>query len=239
MKLTQLGLALFGAMLIASTASAAFLLEVDTDGLDDGILTFNSGFALGANTIAVSQSIAASTFGLTGGDSVFGGNTPDDPNDPLDGGPDTYLYTHSPDSQADNLATTPHTDLGEGNTASGRTGGGTGSYDVYATWPFTGNVSGGLTTYSVSTAGDAFNAVINQNDANDLFGAAGRGHVWVLLGSINYTSGSIDITQTPTANTFVSMRSSGVLFERTVPEPTSLVLAAMAGFAVICSARRR
>lgn len=241
MKFTQLGLAFLGAMLLASTASAAYLLEVDTDGDDDGVLTYNPGFSLGVNMVSASQSSASFAFGMTGGDSIFGGsevdpNAPEfDPNQPVK---NQYNYTYSPDSQADNLATTPHTDLGEGNTASGRPGGGPGSYDVYATWPFSSNVSGGFTTYDVSTAGDSFSVFLNQNDVN-LVGSAGRGNEWAFLGSIDYSgSGSINVIQTAGSNTFVSMRAAGVLFERTVPEPSSLFLAAFAGLTLVRRMRR-
>lgn len=222
MRSLPLALPLLGSVLLASTASAAYLLEVDVDGLDDGVLTFNSGFSFGGDTTSASQSIPSTAFGMTGGDSIFGGNG--------SAQFDTYVYTYSPDSQPDNLITTPQTDLGEGNTASGRTGGGKGSYDVYATWPFTTGVSGGLTSYNISTAGDSFSVQIDQNN---------RGHVWVSLGSISYDNGPITVTQTAGGNTFVSMRSAGILFERTIPEPTSLVLATLAALGVISSTCRR
>lgn len=218
-----------------SFTQAAYLLEVDTDGADDGVLTFHPGFSLGPGMASVSQSISSNAFGMTGGDSVFGGA----PSDPNNYAGDSYIFTHNPSTQPDNLATTPTTDLGEGNTASGRVGGGNGSYDVYATWPFTSSVSGGLTQYDVVAPGDSFSVLINQNDDDELFGSDGRGHVWVYLGSIDYTGGDITVTQFPTVqSSFVSMRAAGLLFERTVPEPGTLTLLGLAVLGMTTKRRR-
>ncbi len=203
------------ATLLAMPASAAYLLEIDTDGADDGPVAYNTGFSFGNDTTTASSSATSAATGTTGGDSIFGG----------DGTafPDTYLYTYAPDSQADNLVLAPGTDLGEGNLATGGVGGGPGVYAVYATWPLTSNVSGGLTEYQVVTAGDSFTVQVNQNDADDPSGTDGRGDVWVYLGNITYTSGDITVTQTPTGgNTFISQRAYGLLFERADAQPVGV-----------------
>lgn len=216
---------------LSANVQAAYLLEVDTDGADDGTVTFNPNFSFGGDTTTASQSSASTAFGMTGGDSIFGGDGSNSP--------DTYVVTYDPSAQADNLAIPAGTDLGEGDLATGLVGGGAGLYTVYATWPFTSSVSGGLTEYSVMTSGDSFNVSINQNDADDLSGSDGRGHVWVNLGTIDYTSGDITVTQQPAdANSFVSMRLAGVLFERAIPEPTSSVLLAVSVLAMLSTRRR-
>lgn len=215
---------------LSTNSQAAYLLEVDTDGADDGVVTFNPNFSFGGDTTTASQSSASTAFGMSGGDSIFGGDGANSP--------DTYVVTYDPSAQADNLVIPTGTDLGEGDLATGFVGGGAGPYNVYATWPFTSSVSGGLTEYTVATAGDTFTVSINQNDANDLSGSAGRGHVWVDLGTINYTSGDITVTQASGGNTFVSMRLAGVLFEQAIPEPTSSALLAVSVLTML-SARRR
>jgi hypothetical protein len=207
--------------LCASTctlAHAGFLLEIDTDGADDAVLTLNPGFAFGGDTTTASQSVSASAFGTTGGDSIAGG----------DGSmfPDTYVYTYSPDAQADNLVIPAGVDLGQGNLGTGVVGGAPGTYRVYALWPQSSNVGGGLTNYEVSTGGDSFQISLDQNLLGD---------AWVLLGEIEYTSGAITVTQTSTINSFVSMRAYGMLFEA-VPTPSG---ATVLGLAALGFARRR
>lgn len=202
----------------AVSAQAAYLLEIDTDGKDDSVLTYNPGFSFGGDTTTASQSAASPAFGMTDGDSIFGGNGVNLP--------DTYVYVHSPDSQADNLVVPAGTDLGNGNLGSGLAGGIPGLYAVYATWPSTTNVSGGLTQYEVITNGDMFTVQIDQNN---------KGGNWFKLGEINYTDGTIRVGQTAGSNTFVSMRAAGVLFER-VPEPATLSLLAIGSLLI---ARRR
>lgn len=212
-KLAALGIAL----MFVSTASAGFIVEIDTDGLDDGVLTYNPLFSFGGDTTTASQSAKSNAFGMTGGDSIFGG----------DGNlePDTYVYTYSPDSMADNLVIPAGQDLGAGNTGTGMVGGGAGMYRVYLTWPWTSNTAAPV-DIEVTTAGDSFTTVIDEN---------GTGHVWVALGDINYTGGAITVTQMAQVNGFVSMRAAGVLFEA-IPEPSTLALLALGGLALI---RRR
>lgn len=185
-------------------AQAAFLLEIDTDGADDGPVTFNPNFSFGGDTTTASSSVTSLAFGTTGGDSIFGGDGVVEP--------DTYVYTYTPSVNADNLVIPPGTDLGSGNLATGFTGGGTGTYRVYATWPFTDNVTGGPTRFTLSTTG-ATDVVI---DIDQNGGGAGTGDEWIPLGDIELTDPNADImvTQIPTtSNSFISMRAYGLLFE--------------------------
>ncbi len=191
------GVTFGGLVALASVAGAGFILEIDTDGLDNGVLVYNPGFSFGGDTTTASQSASASVVGGTGGDSIFGGNGVNVV--------DTYVYTYSPDSQADNLVLAPGTPLGEGNTATGELGGGPGTYRVYASWPYTENVSGGTVTYTIESSIDSTQAFVDQNF---------RGDAWVLIGEIEYAGGAITVTQQSSSNTFISMRAYGVLFEK-------------------------
>ena len=185
------------ALAFSAPASAAYLIEIDTDGLDDGVLTFNPDFSFGGDTTIASPSSPSLAYGTSGADSIFGGDGVNNL--------DTYVFTYAPDSQADNLAIPANTNLGNGNLATGETGGGPGLYNVYATWPYTENVSGGDTEYTVNTTGSGFTVQIDQNT---------RGDEWILLGQVDYTSGDITVTQSPTVqNSFISQRAYGLLFE--------------------------
>ena len=188
---------------LASAAGAGFIIEIDTDGQDNGVIVFTPNFVFGGDTTTASQRATASVVGGTGGDSIFGG----------DGSElvDAYVFRYSPDSQADNLVLAPGTDLGEGNAATGVVGGGPGTYRVYASWPYTENVSGGDVTYKVLTANQpVLQQTIDQNN---------RGDAWVLIGEIEYTVGDIRVGQFAGSNTFISMRAYGVLFEKVEDGP--------------------
>jgi len=192
-------------LLVLPSAQAGYLIEIDIDGADDGPITYNPHFSFGNDTTTASTSAASLAFGLSGADSIFGG-------DGVNFG-DTYRYTYNPSVDLDNLVIPAGTDLGGGVLASGLPSGGPGRYAVYATWPFTENV-GGLTTFTATTTGDSFVLELDQN---------GKGHEWIKLGEINWTSGDIVLSQVASVNSFVSMRAAGVLFE-VVPEPTALTL---------------
>jgi len=200
-------------------AHAGYLLEIDTDGLDDGVLTYNPNFSVGADTTTASQSALSPAFGMTGGDSIYGGNG--------NAFPDTYLYTYDPGVDGDNLLIPGGTDLGGGILASGKTAGAPDTYAVFATWPFTENVSGGLTTFTATTAGDSFVVALDQN---------GSGSDWIKLGEITWSSGPITLTQESTSNSFVSMRAAGVLFEP-IPEPSAFALGTL-GLLTLAARRR-
>jgi hypothetical protein len=225
MERTPIALSLCLAVLAGWTTAvnAAYLIEVDADGADDGVLTFNSNFSFGGDTTTASQSIASTAIGLTGADSIFGGDGVIDV--------DTYLYTYTPGADVDNLNLPAGNPLNnDGDIAFGLPGGVSGTYRIYATWPFTDSVSGGDTTYALSSGGsDLFSVAIDQNN---------KGHEWVYVGEADLTAGvTYTLTQTSGTNTFVSMRSSAVMFER-VPEPTSIALTAGVGV-VLLGVRRR
>ncbi|MEW4571339.1 PEP-CTERM sorting domain-containing protein [Tautonia sp. JC769] len=209
-------------------AEGAFLIEIDTDGADDGPITYNPNFSFGGDTTTASTSILSTAVGLSGADSIFGGDGVNEP--------DTYEYSYTLGVDADNLALAAGTDLGDGNVATGITGGKTGVYNVYATWPFTTNVSGGLVTFTLTGGGGTlFSTQIDQNN---------QGNAWVLLGSASLQSGvSYTLSQVAGSNTFVSMRAAGVLFEAVsvIPEPSSLalVLVGGVGISVFCRRARR
>lgn len=206
---------LAGLAAYSSLSQAAFILEIDTDGLDDGALSYNAGFGFGGDTTAASSSAASAAYGASGGDSIFGGDGMFEP--------DTYIYSYTPGTTPDNLVVPAGTDLGGGWLASGLVGGGAGTYRVYATWPFTTNVSGGDTRYTISTSGAP--DLVVELDQNNL------GDEWIFLGDISYTDllAPITVTQQSQSNSFVSMRAYGLLFEQitprsTIPEPTTFAL---------------
>jgi hypothetical protein len=235
MKYTLSLLALAAAVGLASPASAAFLVEVRTGGVG------NSNFALGPNMAAtVSTSTATSpAVGTTPAiGSIFGGGSPSGTTTPT---PDEYLYSYTPGVDADNLSLATGTALNDdGDRAFGLTGGASGTYRVYTTWPNTTNISTGNnpTNYALS---DGMSTLLSTSVVQDFDSPGGLfGNEWVLLGEVELTEGTTyTLSQTNTqsivddgfgtitySNGFVSMRASGVMFER-VPEPTTALLAAL------------
>ena len=208
----------------AASAYGGYVIEVDTDGLDDGVLTFSPNFGFGGDTTTASQSSPAGGVGMTGGDSIFGGNGT---------AVDTYVYTYTPAVDGDNDATNPTAGLELnqfGILGSMLPAGESGEYNVYANWPHTNNVSGGDTTYSLSDGmSSLFTTTFDQTSVHpmrDVTGDGmpdpGTGSEWVFLGTALLDANTTyTLTQESGAATFVSMRAAGILFEA-VPEPASL-----------------
>lgn len=218
-----LSLAMGIAMLIAAPTSATFIVEIDTDGADDGVLTFSPNFSFGGDTTTASQSAGSSAVGLNDADSIFGG----------DGSAfDTYVYTYDLDVDGDNVPLAAGTALNvAGDVASGLAAGASGPYRVYATWPFTSNVSGGDSTFILTDdlSNTLFSVPIDQN------AGGGTGEEWIFLGSANLDAArTYTLTQNSGAATFVSQRSSGVLFDLQVPEPATALLATVFGLGMLC-----
>lgn len=231
------GLKLFTGWLVLSAvaAQAAFIGEVDSDGLDDGVVTYSPNFAFGGDTTDAPASFASPAVGLSGGDSIFGGNGVNFP--------DTYLYTYTPAIDGDNAALAAGTPLNDdGDFASGSVAGAAGIYRVYATWPLINNtntVTGGVTKFVLTGGGSPhFAEAIDQNTINGTFDPADgkfyAGGEWVLLGTALLDANTTyTLTQTSTSNTFISMRSAGVMFDyagASVPEPSAIALAGFALF---------
>lgn len=196
-RFTQLAAACALAAASAATAHSAWILEIDTDGLDNGVVVYNPNFNFAADTNTASNSAAAAGFGTTGGDSIFGG----------DGtiSADTYQYHYTPGADADNLVVPYAQSLGGAHRGTGLTGGTAGIYRLYALWPFTENVSGGPVTYTIVSDFDVYEVTLDQN---------GKGDEWVLIGDIDYRGGGITVFQTAGSNTFISMRASAIMFEQ-------------------------
>lgn len=224
MKIRSLLAAVSICLLFAASSNAAFLIQVDTDGADDGPITYHPNFSFGNGGTTASTSSHSSAVGLQDGDSIFGG----------DGTPaDQYIFTYDLDVDGDNLGLARGTALNDdGDVATGLTAGSSADYSVYATWPFTSNTSGGgsqfILTDDLST--EVFSIVIDQND-----GGAGSGNEWILLGNGNLDAArTYTLTQTTLDSSFVSQRIEGILFDGGVPEPSTLLMAAVCSLGMLC-----
>ncbi|QDU90033.1 hypothetical protein Pla175_34320 [Pirellulimonas nuda] len=245
MKTTRVLLTIAAAAAMAPAADAAFLIQIDVDGVTNSPSagTFNTtNFGFGGDTTSASFSSTSATVGLGPGNSIFGGNGANSL--------DTYLYTYTPGTDADNLALAAGAALNDdGDLASGLAGGSTGQYNVYATWPITNSISGGLTTFSLSGGGGAlFTTAVDQNSVNGFVDPANgqtfAGGEWVLVGTASLdASTTYTLAQTAGSNTFVSMRATAVMFELVpgapVPEPASIGIAALAMLSTLAVVRRK
>jgi hypothetical protein len=220
-----------GVLLIGTVAQAAFIVQVDTDGSTAGnTVTLNPRVTFGNGTTNHGGgSVHATAVGLAVGNSIFGGNAPV---------ADQYIFTYKPGNVADvdNYLPAAGTALGNGNLASGLTGGVSGTYNVYAVWPSTTNISdNGATPTSYAAASDGPTVSVGINQDEDTNGAV-VGGVWMLIGTVQLTAGNTyTVTQTAPNSSFVSMRAEAIMWER-VPEPTTLGLLGMGSLLLV---RRR
>jgi hypothetical protein len=218
-----------------TNAHAAVVIGSDIDPVD-GPITLDANFSFGGDTTVASDSIPSAAVGTDGFGSLFGGNGT---------AVDTYVYTYDVDVLADNLALAAGTALNDdGDASTGLAAGGTGTYNIYATWPITNTVSGGNTTYTLTDdmGSTLFSVSIDQNTINGFVDPANgqtfAGGEWVPLSSATLdATKTYTLTQESGAATFVSMRSAGILFEP-VPEPSSILLFAMCAVYGVCLRRR-
>ncbi len=234
MKKTILGLGFTAAFCFAASAQASFLIDIDTDGLDDGPWTPHANFSFGGDTTTASTSIKATgVAGLAGADSLFGGDA--------SLGPDTYQVTYNPGLDGDNANLTGVSLNSEGDIG-GPLAGATGDYNIYATWPATNNVNtanNGLVNFTVDDGvGTVFTVQLSQNTVQDDDGDGFGGNEWIYLGTATLdASTTYTLKQEATGNSFVSMRAAGYLFDA-VPEPASLGLMGLGGLAMLSRQRR-
>ena len=99
---------------MALPVQAAFMVEAHSSGLANANFTSVYG--------TPNASIPSAAVATTATHSVYGG-----PGDE----PDIYIYSYTPGTDADNVPLVAGTDLGNGDLATGLTGGGSGLYNVY------------------------------------------------------------------------------------------------------------
>ena len=213
----KITIATFCVCLVAARLQAAFIVEAHESGLA------NDNFEFGGDTFSATASLRSFAVGTTASNSIFGG----------DGNelPDTYIFSYTPGDDDDNWIPEAGTVLGsmdgspgEGNEATGIVGGGAGRYAVYITSPASVNVSGVPSLITLTQNGDAIEI---ENDQNS--GATGddtqvtqpgpfvggMNNAWLFLDAVELVEGeTYTLTMEAGANTFVSQRVHGVMWER-------------------------
>lgn len=209
------------ATLIAQCVQAAFIVEPISGGKAFANYSYISG---GAASVTALGGTAPGLSGINS--SIYGGN----------GLTDVYQFSYTPGTDVDNTVFTAGDLLGDNfgvaNNASGVVGGGSGLYNVYATWPVSSNVGSPVTVancdFTVNSDGAPLTPpTVNQNTGQS--GTPGGNAGWFYLGTVSLTAGNTyTVTMDSIVDNFVSMRSSGVMWEAAapVPEPSALVLIA-------------
>ncbi len=201
---------------MTASLEAAFLVELHESGLA------NDRFEGNGRT-----SIPSRAPGVTAENSFFGSLE----------GDDLYTVRYTPGSDVDNVAFNVGDDLGNGATASGVEGGGSGLYRVYATWPWTENVNVAGSKVTIQTAtGDVVldKVVMNIDDPDN----PGGNNTWGLLAEIELIEGETYMVtfEANAAGSFVSQRLHGVLWEAQKPDDPNAKLAPRVPFADLTEA---
>ncbi len=193
---------------MALPVQAAFMVEAHSSGLANENFTSLYGSPF--------NSIPSTAIATTATNSVFGGDGD---------GPDTYIYSYTPGTDADNVTLPAGIDLGNGDLATGLTGGASGLYNVYITWP----TSSGVNTAGcrITITSDESDIVLDPVDMNTGYtGDPGGNNAWLRIAeNILLTQGNTyTVTQVANSDAWISQRSHGVLWEKTVvPEPDLLL----------------
>lgn len=153
---------------------------------------------------------------------------------------DTYTFSYTPGVDADNWDVPQYKYFGNGLYTTNLPGGQTGYYNVYITWPASTNVSA-LCDIIITSAGGPITLLnINMNTGgtsalaeslvpDPLPGTVflGGNNAWLKIASdVLLTAGTTyTVTQITHENTYVSMRSSAVMWEfSAIPEPATIML---------------
>ena len=227
---------------IGSMAQAAFVVGAS------GTPTANFGF--GGDTTSASTSTASSAAVGAPAGSIFGGDGSNASGAPFDPAiADTYVFSYTPGSDADNFSPAAGALLGSTTgfgteLASGVAGGGSGLYNVYFTTPSSTNVNQAGSNFILTQNGtDITISAVNLNDGGtgaDLDAGpafvGGANNAWYKLGTVDLIAGNTyTVTMQALSNSFVSQRASAVMWEA-VPEPATASLLALGGLAML---RRR
>ena len=227
MKRLNYALSMLAMLLCTPQLHAAYVAAVDLN--PDPGQTLHPNFSFGGDTTSASESIPSYAIGLPAHDSIFGGNG-------MSFG-DTYIMSYAPGADVDNFFPASGSILGSTTgygteIASGLAGGTSGYYKVYITGPETVGIS---STSNITITGDGAPVQLLGVDMNNGGTGAdqdpgpafvgGANNAWYLLGQVHLTAeNTYTMTQVANANTFVSQRLAGVMWERVVPEPTSIAL---------------
>jgi hypothetical protein len=198
-------------LMAAAGVQAAFIVEPHSSGKAFDHFTGTPRYSTGLSTAV----------GLTATSSAFGSTVV---------ASDVYVFSYTPGVDLDNTTLTAGTNLGNGDLATGLTGG-TGLYNVYITWCLSDNVTA-LANITVTINGaDVVNLGVDMDNVKasetppDTVVSKGM-NAWLLIAqNVQLMAGTkYTVTQAATADTYTSLRSSGVMWERQVPEPMSLLL---------------
>lgn len=202
---------------LTAVSNAAFMIETHSTG---------RGFANFTGTPRYSTTVSAAP-GLLAAQTAYGSTT----------GTHQYIFSYTPGTDADNWNVPAYQYFGNGSSTTGLTGGQTGYYNVYITWPASITVNTSGCNLLITNDGDAVALTnVDMNTGQTIPSGTpwlGANDSWLKIADqVLLTAGTTyTVTQTANSTAWTSMRSAGVMWEfvRT-PEPTTLLLVGLGGF---------